>query len=305
MILLPHLFVLQYLKKECQRLRGNPSELEFLLCGYNYCDIKDVYGEDYIAKAIQWFQNNEIFFMLGSRLDMDKLPSICVTYEGGSENEQFIGHDGGTRKVSIPARQYAKFSIKDLVNGDLLVSAAEKIKTKVWRNLVVKNGKFSAKITDILPSGDDDILVLSKKASLDKVSLQDWSAESFVVSKTRHIGSSMDSVTVNVYLTIQGDPELAEMVSTIIRYLLKQAHLYLESRGLYESRMSHSALSRSADFDESQVWTVEFGINGTLQDMWIMSESTKGDKLDLDIVAKNGDNNEDEDVSVWQQQIQS
>jgi len=300
MILLPHLFVLQYLKKQCEHLRNHPQELEFLLCGYDSCVLSDIYGADYICKAIQAFKNREIFFMLGSRLDIDKLPSICVTYEGGSEREKFIGQFGGTENVKIPKRQYAAFSIKGLIEGDLLVSPAEDIKSKIWRGLIVRQGKFSSKIVDILPEGNDVRLILSKKATLDLVELRHWTAESPVVTKIRSIGSSMDAVTVKIYLTIDGDPEIADMISTIIRYLLKQAHLFLETNGLYETTMTHSALSKSSDFDESQVWAVEFSISGLLHDQWIMSESTNADKLELVVVAK-PPTADLEEVKIWPQ----
>lgn len=301
MILLPHLFVLQYLKKQCDYLRNNPQELEFLLCGYSSCILSDVYGHDYVAKAIQAFRSKEIFFTLGSRLDIDKIPSITVTYEGGTERETFIGQEGVKQKVKTIPRKYATFSVKDFSNGNLIISASQDIKNKVWRGLVVKNSGFVSEIKDILPFGEDVELVLDKKADLSVSDLQNWIAESPVVSKTRNIGSSLDSVTVKIFLSIDGDPEMGEMYSTIIRYLLKQAHLFLETNGLYESKMSHSALSKSADHEDTQVWITEFSISGLLHDQWIMSESINPDKLELTVVAK-PPTADLEEVKLWPQE---
>jgi hypothetical protein len=280
-IRLPHLFVLQYLKKQLEYVRDHPEELECLLDPYRDPLICEVYGEEFIAKAIQWIQQNEINYVLGSRLDMDKLPNIAVTYEGGVERTQFIGQDAGSQKVKITPTRYASFSVKDVEDGDLIVSSTENITDKVWVGLIAKNGKFCSRIQEILPEGSDVRLVLETKADLAKVTLQDWFADSFVKHETRVIGSSLDSVNIRVYLTVQGDPELCEMLSTVVRYILKQSRLVLESNGLYEVDFSHSALSRSMDYDESQAWVVQFTISGELQDSWIMNKFVPADRVEI------------------------
>lgn len=302
MIQLPHLYVLQYLKRRFQELRAYPQELECLLSAYLDPAIEDIYGHEYVCGAIKWIQENEIFFVLGSRLDIDKLPSVAVTYEGGIESTQFLGDVGQTQQFEIEPTKYADFAIKDIEDGDLIVSAAENITQKIWRGLVLRNGPdFSANVKDFLPDGDDTRIVLSKPASLDEVSLQDWAAYSFVDTRSRSFGSSLDSVRVRVYVTIPGDPEHCEMVSTVIRYLLKQARLFLERRGMHEVTTTHGALSRSADFDESQVWVVEFSLEGKIHDQWIISEFTQGDNFCIDLYARSTDE-KNEAVRVWQQQ---
>lgn len=294
MIRLPHLFILQYLKKQFEYMRSNPEELECLLSPYKDHLLCEIYGEEYIVKAIRWIQEHEINFVLGSRLDMDKLPNIAVTYEGGVERTQFIGQDAGSTYVEVTPNTYAEFSIKDLIEGDLLVSSVENIKEKVWRGLIVKNSRFFSKIVDILPEGEDTRLVLETKADLKNVTLQNWRADSFVDTETRTVGSSLDSVTIRVYLTVQGDPELCEMLSTVIRYLLKQSRLVLESNGLYEVDFAHSALSRSSDYEESQVWVVQYTISGELQDAWIMNKFRPADRVEISLEAELEDIQRDE-----------
>jgi hypothetical protein len=298
MIILPHIFTLQYLKRQCEFLRAHPDQLEFLLSAYKGCEVNGVYGDEYIQKAIDWFRTHEINFALGSRLDTDKLPRIDVTYEGGSEEDQVIGDYAETVKIKIPEKTYGTFSVKSFEDGTLILSGSQDYRRFLWRGVVVRNGKFSASIQEIYPFGDDIQLVLSKKASLETEQLQNWLSVSPVTSKTRTVGTSLDRVAVKVYLHIQGDPDLCDTISMIIRYLLKQARLFFEANGLYENKMSHSALSLSSDYAESQVWVVEFTISGLLQDKWIMVESVPGDKLELDFIAKSC-KPQNEDVKLW------
>lgn len=284
MILLPHLFVLQYLKKQFQYLRTRPDQLEYLLSGFRSCDLGDVYGDKFIQDAIEWFRTREVFFVLGSRLDMAKLPSIAVTYEGGTESDMFVGDEGGTMQIKIPQRMYGSFQVVKTDGKTITVYPENAIRKKLWRGLVVKKDGFSGVIDELVKDANGYVVL-----TLDQDApnfLGEWNSFSPLTQKHWSIGSSMDSVVVKVYMQIDGEPELAETVSAIVRYLLKQSRMHLANNGLYETRMGHSALSRSMDYEESQVWVVEFSISGTLHDQWVLTESEGVDRIDLDVLAK-------------------
>lgn len=288
MILLPHLFTLQYLKKQLSFLREKPEHLEFLLRGFTLNDeMNDIYGAPYIDRAIKWIMENEFYYTLGYRLDIDKLPNICVTYEGGSEERQFIGDYGETHRVSINQKIYASFDIKDInTEGNLVVSKDLQLENKIWRRLIAKNKKFESQIIDLQTDKNGDfVLVLDVKADK-SLPLTNWKAISCLDSKNLIIGSSFDRVRITIYVNIAGDPELAELISCIIRYLLKQSRPYLIYNGMEDVTFSHSALSRSADFPESNVWITQHTINGSLQEQWIITESKGADKIELTVKAK-------------------
>lgn len=288
MILLPHLFTLQYLKRQLSFLREKPEHLEFLLRGFTLNDeMNDIYGAPYIDKAIKWVMENEFYFTLGYRLDIDKLPNICVTYEGGTEERQFLGDYGEAQRVRINQKIYASFDVKDINSeGNLVVSKDLNLQNKIWRRLIAKNKKFESQIIDLQTDKNGDfVLVLDVKADK-SLPLTNWKAISCLDSKNLIIGSSFDRVRVTVYVNIAGDPELAELISCIIRYLLKQSRTYLIHNGMEDVSFSHSALSRSADFPESNVWITQHTINGALQEQWIITESKGADKIELTVKAK-------------------
>lgn len=288
MILLPHLFVLQYLKKQMAFLRENPEHLEFLLSGFVLNDeMNDIYGAPYIDMAIKWLTENEFHYTLGYRLDLDKLPNICVTYEGGTEERQFIGDLAEPQRVSINPKIYASFDAKNIdADGNLIISKDLKLQNKIWRRLLVKNNKFKSQILDLQTNSDGDlVLVLDLKASK-TLSLTNWKVVSCLDSKNLILGSSFDRARITVYVNVAGDPELSELISCIIRYLLKQSRGFLIQNGMEEVTFSHSAISRSADFPESNVWITQHTISGALQDQWIITESKGADKIELTVKAK-------------------
>lgn len=297
--MLPHLYVLQYLKQRLAGLRANPDELEYLFCEFNSPILRSTYGPEYIAQAIEWFQNHEIYTMLGSRLNTDKVPSLCVTYEGGSETKQFLGDMGSSYLVDVAPPVYARFDIQNVISpNSLLLSGVTNARKKIWRGLTVENGAFSAKIQEIYPKGTDFEIVLSKPVSLAEVNLQNWVAKSSVDFKNRQLGSSLDSITIKVFLTIQGDPELHEAISMVIRYLMKQARMFLANHGLENAVNSHSAMGISSDHPETQVWVSEHTIQGLQVDTWILVETQSPDKMELRVKASEYPDTQIED-DVW------
>lgn len=293
MILLPHLFVLQYLQDQFAYLRNRPDLLEYLLCGYNSCELQSLYGPEFIKNSIEWIRTREIFFVLGTRYDMAKLPTIVVTYEGGSESDQMIGDYAGQAKINITPKEYGRFNVVEVKDKTLKVYPEKDLHKKLWRGLTVRKDKFTAVVDEIIKENDYFILTLNKKPP-SEVGL--WTSVSPLTQKNWALGSSLDSVTVRIYLQVSGEPELAEMLSTVVRYILKQSRLRLEQNGLYETRMQHSALAQSRDYEDSQVWNVEFSISGSLHDTWVLIETEGVDKIELDVVATTCKENEQDIV---------
>lgn len=288
MILLPHLYILQYVKKQMTFLRQNPEYLEFLLRGFTLNhEMQDVYGPEYIDRAIKWVSENEFHYTLGYRLDLDKLPNICVTYEGGTEERQFLGDYADTERVSINPAIYASFDVKNIdSDGNLVISKDLNLTKKIWRRLLVKNKKFESKIIDFQKDANDDLVVVLDQKATKELPLTNWKAISCLDSKNLVIGSSFDRVRVILYVNVAGDPELAELVSCIIRYILKQSRPYLIQNGMQQISFIHSALNRSADYPESNVWLTQHTITGTLQEQWIITESKGADRIELTVKGK-------------------
>ena len=304
MILLPHLFILQYLKRQLSFLRQKPEHLEFLLSGFAFnCEMQDIYGAVYIDKAMKWLMENEFHYTLGYRLDIDKLPNICVTYEGGSEEREFIGDYADTKQISLRPKVYANFDIKTVnQDGNLVVSKDLNLQNKIWRRLIVKNKKFESKILNFESDTNGDLVIILENKAEISLGLTGWKAQSCLNAKNLTIGSSFDRIKVSIYVSLAGDPELSELISCIIRYLLKQSRIYLIENGLNDISFMHSSINRSGDFPESNVWITQHTINGSLQDQWIITESNGVDRIELTVNSL-AEVNGDEVIDPYQEPI--
>lgn len=303
MAMLPHLFVLSQIKNRLEVLRNNPSHIGFALEGYGEIDnrVMNVYGAKYIDRCIQWFQNNSFTTTLGYRLDMEKLPSISILYEGGREKQQWLGDYGSYETIAVDPKTYALFDMKDLdVDGNIIVSKSAKLDDKIWRGLLIKQGKIVRSITSLGKNSDDDLIIyLSSPLEPLEINFKGWAVVSQTESKLRVIGSSLDAVKITVYLTIAGDPEICEMVSCVLRYILKQSRIGLADIGLNEATFQHGSLSRYEVHEGANVWQTEFVITGLLTDRWIISESLPPDRFNLAIDAESS-NTDLEGVRVYE-----
>lgn len=303
MAMLPHLFVLSQIRNRLEVLRNNPSHIGFALEGYGEIDnrVMNVYGAKYIDRCIQWFQSNSFTTTLGYRLDMEKLPSISILYEGGREKQQWLGDYGSYETIAVEPKTYALFDMKDLdVDGNIIVSKSAKLDEKIWRGLLIKQGKIVRSITSLGENSDGDLIIfLSSPLKPLEITFKGWAVVSQTESKLRVIGSSLDAVKITVYLTIAGDPEICEMVSCVLRYILKQSRLGLADVGLNEATFQHGSLSRYEVHEGSNVWQTEFVITGLLTDRWIISESLPPDRFNLAIDAESS-NTHYEEVRVYE-----
>jgi hypothetical protein len=287
MALLPHIIVLNELRNGFAFLKGNPEHIMFSLGGY--CvnkDLASIYGARFVDQAIQWVLESDIAFTLGYRLNTDKVPSIAVMYEGGDEKEQFLGDYGRNERVCISPTVYVRdLNLKDLDGyGNAVVSKELNIREKVWRRLVLRKGTVHRSIVGFEQTlgAKDDVLVLDKPITLED-GFGGWEVVSSVDQKNRIIGSSLDLVRVKIYVDVSGDPELGEMVSCLVRYLLKQARMRLMAWGLNTPTLSHSSIMRNDNYGGTNVWSSEFVITGKLTDEWILIEHRNPDKLLLSV----------------------
>lgn len=301
MALLPHIVIMHEIKNGLTNLRNNPDHIQFSLGGYCVTkDLIEIYGARFVDQAIKWVMETEITFALGYRLDEEKVPSIAVMFEGGEEKDQFLGDFGRMQREEIPPVTYATNMIFKTVNsdGNLVASKSSKLEDKIWRQLVLRKGEITRIIKDLRPTAEGDLeLALDKPLTLAD-GLAGWSLVSSVSSKNRVIGSSLDNVRVKVYLDVSGDPELAEMVSCIIRYILKQSRLKLMAYGLNTPTFSYSSIMRNEAHPGTNVWSVEFTVTGKLTDEWILLESKNPDKILLNLKYDQSEDTELDDVNI-------
>lgn len=292
MNLQPHIIVLHWVRLELKKLASNPDYLNFSLGGYRYgTSIEDVYGAQYIDKAVQWIQNNEknFNFSLGYRLDVAKLPSVSVMFSGGTEARQIVGDDAGYLLEDVFPEKYAEFHASDITSdGHLVVSADYRLEDKIWRGLVIqKNGVAGRKIIGLLKeSSNRPLKIITDQPFSYADGLSSWSVYSCADQKRFLIGSSFDRISVKVYLDMPGDPELCEVMSSVMRAILKNARMYLIANGLNEVTLGYSPIGRNESYSGLNVWTAEFTISGQMTDRWLMSEQSLSDKMTYEVEYK-------------------
>jgi hypothetical protein len=283
MNILPHILVLHQIRSSFEYLSTNTEHLNFILASYGLKSSMQATYNDFIDQSIQWIKKhaNEVNFCLGYRLDAAKIPSISVTMEGGTESQQFMGDYGSFDVVDLEPIKYASFDIKKVnENGELVISPSYSLHTKVWRELRVLHGNKSWIIKDIqYIEGKDLVLVLDKPVKATE-SLKGWSAVSHGNNKIVTIGTSLDEVVVKIYMDIAGEPEMCEMLSLVIRYILKQSRFDLMSNGLNEIKFGYSAIMQNATYKQP-AWTTVFTIRGKLTDQWILTENISPDSMSL------------------------
>lgn len=308
MIGLPHLMILQYIKKQMRFIRANPEYLTYALEGYeSTCDVRTIFGAKRIDDAIEWISRTEFNYTPVYNLDAEKLPNICVSYDGGNENDLFLGDSGGVACdiLSVDPKVYvSNLSFKGITDernfteimstsplvpkyGYPIVPASVNIGNKIWRGLSLQNacGKsYKIKSFHGIPHSSDIALELDSP-----MGLSDWEGMWYVVSslgkeKNYKVKSSMDNVTIRAILTIAGDPELAEMVACVFRYVLKSSRLFLEYYGLRCSKYNHTGILL-VDNKDNPTWRVDFTISGKLQDMWLEAPINGLDFIQIDMEA--------------------
>jgi hypothetical protein len=290
---LPHIVVLHRIRDSFRYLASNTSHLNFILSSYvQKPSMSNIYAK-FIDQAINWIQKHseEMFFGLGYRLDSSQIPACAVTFEGGTESQQFFGDYGHIENETKDPIKYALFNIKSInESGELVVSNQYGLETRLWRELRIVHENKSWILKDIVYLPGKDLTLVMDHPVPKTETLLDWSAVSNDRALIRTVGTSLDSVTIKVYMDVAGDPEMCEMLSLIMRYILKQSRLDLMNNGLNEIVFSYSPIMRNEQYGHP-AWSMQFNISGKLTDQWILTESEVPDKMKLitpcDVLAEN------------------
>lgn len=288
---LPHLFVLQQIKRSLQYLRANPEHISMALEGYSIDqDVSSIFGAKRIDDAIYWLQNNEFHYATAYSLDSDKFPSINVQFNGGSESKQFLGDESGQtyRGQDLIPKVYAKglvfkgitdertYEEKNntkspvLKYGYPIVSKSIGIRDKVHRYLTLTNGKTSFKITGFSTDNTDDILILDSTMTDSQWRNTSWTVQNNYTSQYYTVNSSFDRISINIQVKLTADPEVTEMVGCVMRYILKRSRLSLLRMGLQSPTFSHSGL-KYVEQQNNPTFILQYTITGEYVDKWLAS----------------------------------
>lgn len=281
MNLLPHVIVLHHIRETFEIFRKDPEMLSFILGGYQVTDsMIDVYNTDFMNSAVKWIMNDEFNYCLGYRLDTAKVPNISVMFEGGTENQQFMGEYGYHQSLPITPEIYGSFHASGVSeDGELIIPGDYDLTNKIWPGLYIKNKNVTRQITGIVKT-DGYTLTLNEPVTLSD-GLDSWKIYSSVSTKTREVGVSLDRITIKVYLDVPGDPEACEVVSCILRNILKHSRLILDVYGINAPTFGYSAMGKNESYVGQNVWTVEFTISALMTDQWILSTTKGVDRLQI------------------------
>lgn len=293
MNLQPHIIVLHWIRSEFQRLSQHPEYMNFVLGGYAYNpSLENIYGAKFVDNAIKWFNNNEktFHYVLGYRLDASKIPAVSVVSSGGTESRQIIGDYDGMELCDIYPQMITSFHASEVTSeGYLVVPKEYNLEEKVWRGLVISRDRVSPRtITNLIKVPDQDLLIEADEPFVLSEGLSDWSVYSSASAKRYTLGSSFDRIAIQIYMDIPGDPELCEILSSVMRAALKNARMYLIANGLNEVSIAYTPIGKNESFAGINVWTAQFTINAVMTDRWIMNESLLPDQMQLTLQCERG-----------------
>jgi hypothetical protein len=303
MIGMPHLFVLQQIKRSMQFLRSNPDHIGVALEGYIVdTGVKSIFGVRRIDEAIEWIQKNEFHYATAYSLDSDKFPSINVQFNGGAESKLSLGDESGMVYAgsSLNPTVYAKgLRFKNITDertyeektntkspvtkyGYPIVPKGIDIRNRVYRYLTLTNGTISFKITGFSTDGTDDILVLDK--TMTDLQWRDsvWTVQNTFTQQNYTVNTSFDRVSIDVQLKMTGDPEITEMIGCLIRYILKQSRRPLINLGLQNPTFSHSGL-KYVKMQNNPTFILQYSITGEYIDTWLDVPIMPVDYLSVDL----------------------
>lgn len=287
----PHVLVLSLIKRVFESLRKDPDLIHFILSGYEQDGaISNIYGDTFIRNAVEYLRTVNIHYVLGYRIDTAKLPNICVTCEGGTEATQFIGDFGRIENQSLPPAKYGTFHISSLdSDGNPLVSVEFKPGAILWPGvqIVDKTNKITRTVRGLIqaPGAQEVTVELNKPLKLEN-GLDGWTSISPNKSRIRTIGSSLDAVTVKIYMDVAGDPELCDVMNSVMRHAIKQSRLLLMAYGFNKPTARYSQIAKNTSYQGENVWTAEFSISGEMTDEWVLSDSETIDAIQLNFICK-------------------
>lgn len=292
MNLQPHVIVLHWIRSEFKKLATRPDYLQFALGGYCYNpSMANIYGLKFVDRAIGWFRDNEKNFNynLGYRLDTSKIPSVTVMFSGGTESKQVMGDYAGSFLENVYPKKYCEFHAATITpEGWLVVPNEYHVENLIWRGLVIqKTNVLPRVITGLLKQNDTAPVLIQTDRSFDlSEGLSDWQVFSSASTKQYIMGGSFDRINIQIYMDVPGDPEICEVMSSIMRATLKNARLYLMENGLNEVNVAYSQIGRNESYGGVNVWTGEFTISGQMTDRWIVNEALLPDQMTYEITCQ-------------------
>lgn len=319
MIALPHLMILQYIKRQMRFVRANPHYIEHALTGYSINeDVRNTFGAKRIDGGIKWLQQNEFNYTPLYNLDLAKFPNICVSCESVDEDTKFLGDFGGfdTGVVNTPIKTYrANFTLKGVTDertfaektsdpvtpqyGFPVVPAALNITDYIWRGLTLTNGVIKLKIKDFhLASNGLDTVIVTEPTLPSTMTIGKWSVISTNNTQGYELLSSTDKTRVKVELGISSDPETAEMIACVLKYILKSGRLWFDHNKFINVVFSQSPLMVFPGNPDNPTWSVQFTLTGTTLDMWYGIPLQKLDFVDIHVEPEEGENNSSNEIGV-------
>lgn len=280
MNLLPHIVALHEIRSRLEALKKDRNTLLYILDSYAFIPtINAIYGHQFIDSAIKYIEETDFNYCLGYRLDTTRLPNISVMFEGGNENTMALGDIGYLSEIPAAPKKYFNFQAKE-INGEFLKVRKDDT-ISFWKGMKLFNTitKQSYEIKEVLILEDVELIL---DRTVESSELMQWQAMRNVNYETWTIGSSLDNVNVKIYLDVPGDPEYCEIVSCLIRYILKSSRLALLHNGLNNPTISYSAIGKNSDYDGQNVWTMEFTIRAEITDEWILKKEAIVDKMELE-----------------------
>jgi hypothetical protein len=288
----PHVLVLSLIKRVFEGLKKDPDLIHFILSGYDQDEaISNIYGEKFISNAVEYLRTVNIHYVLGYRIDTAKLPNICVTCEGGTESTQFIGDFGRIESVALPPTKYGTFHISSLdADGNPLVSTEFNPGSILWTGVQItdKTSKIKRTVRGLIqaPGAQEVSVILDKPLKLEN-GLDSWTSISPNKQRIRTIGSSLDQVTVKIYMDVAGDPELCDVMNSVMRHAIKQSRLLLASYGFNTPTSKYSQIARNTSYAGENVWTAEFSISGAFTDEWVLADAESIDTIKINFECMN------------------
>lgn len=250
-------------------LRRQEWLLDYVWAGLSHDPLlKDKYGDQEIARAKDWFRNNEITVVMAENLDDPKVPAIAIRLLESSEAEATLGdiHYDPYEEIEPPTPRtilgpFAPVSY-DPATG--LIELPGSLSTRnVFDGQFVFDGKAAYQIIDVGSSfvgiAPGTILDLRSLAILPTKSLVVVSMESLLFRETYRLG-----------LVVRDHPAALHYLYGVTMFcLLRGKEKYLEARGLERTVVRAADFALARDIQAPEVLYSRFiDVTGFVRNYW-------------------------------------
>jgi hypothetical protein len=289
MFYIADLSVIAVLKAAMTHLKENPDELEYILRGY--IDIQGIAemtgGQKYIKQIVEMITTGRSLSIEQSyTLDQPSNNALYVS-ASGSESTMFLG-DFGTDE-SEPVEPIIYCTATAISANDKVINFSDPDKNvynSIWKNLAMKQGKFTTIIADMFYHEDTKILEIHVDSSLpiehttSAIPLIDWKFTSPDPVNFIHTNASIDNVNITMFLRTTGDVEIHKLFALVVRYCVKKSRLAFEYLGLQVSSFSWQSPQPDTGSDDV-IFNSTFAMNCKCTDKWIEYKKRSTDRVDL------------------------